>query len=427
MKTSPRSTFLVLLSPPLLFASVLVLFPSLAFAAVSITTATGGSSISADTTGVSYTTLTGPTITEGANKDITTGTIIINAPSGFIFNTGATVTATITRDFGTKTCFSFVSTTATPASGTITYTVSAQDGTGGGTATTCHVTFSNIQVGPSAGTPLASGSMTKTGTETGIPNASALGTLTEVVGAKNKIGITTQPSGTAAVNTDFTTKPVANLEDQFGNPETGDNSSTMALAAVLSSQVCGGTAGSGTLSSTPATGAAVSSGVLTYTAMQYSFAESIKICFSSSGVTSALSTAITVSGGVSAPTVTTDSANSFTPTSANLFGTISNTGGATGAGTDYGFAVSTIPTLSSSVSTTSLGTYSATGSFTTSTSTLLANTTYYYRAYASNSAGAGFGVIKSFATGNNTPSRKMRLFEGFKIKLIGGKLKLLQQ
>src|SRR5689334_16372897 len=77
-----------------------------AYATVSITTATGGNSISADTTGGSYTTLTGPTITEGSSRDIaSSGTIILSAPSRFVFNTGANVTATITRDGGNGTCF----------------------------------------------------------------------------------------------------------------------------------------------------------------------------------------------------------------------------------------------------------------------------------------------------------------------------------
>ena len=404
----------------------LLVAPKVALATVSITPATGGTSISADSTSGSYTTLTGPTITEGANKDITTGTIIINAPSGFEFNTGATVTGTITQDAGSKTCFTFTSTTATPAATTITFTVNAIDGTGGNPVTTCHVTFSNIQVRPTAGTPLASGSMTKTGTETGIPDASALGTLTEVVGAKTQLAVTTQPSSTASPDVDFTVKPVVTLQDQFGNTVTTDSASTVTTAVVLSSQTCGGTAGSGTLTSTPASGQPVVSGVMTYTAMQYSAIESIKICFSSSGVTSALSNTINVAN-TTAPAATTDSASSFIPTTANLFGNITNTGGETGAGTDYGFAYSTDINLSTGVSTTSLGTYSGTGSFSTTIIGLDANLTYYYRAYAQNSVDYGFGDIKSFATGNATPARKMRLFEGFTIRLIEGRIILYQQ
>ena len=409
----------------ILFALGALLFPVLSFAAVSITTATGGSAINADTTGGTFTTLTGPTITEGANRDITTGTIIVNAPSGFTFNTGASVTATITRDAGTKSCFTFSATTATPAASTITFTVSAIDGTGGGTATTCHVTFSNIQVRPTAGTPLASGSITKSGTETGIPGASSLGALSEVVGAKSQVAITQQPDPNPTRNIDFATKPVVAIEDQFGNVETGDSASTIATAVVLSSQTCGGTPGSGTLTSTPASGAAVSSGVLSYTAMQYSFFEDIRICFSSSGISSALSNTISVARGTIEPSVGTDLFNSFTPTSATIFGDISDTGGENAS--TRGFAISLNPSLSpsSSVSTTSESGSFDVRPFSVATTTLLANTTYYYRAYASNSAGIGYGIIRSFTTGNNAPARKMRLFFGFKVRFAGGKLKLV--
>ena len=61
------------------------------FASVTVTPATGGNAISADTTGGSYTALTGPVIAEGAVGDIGTAgtdTIILNAPSGFEFDIG---------------------------------------------------------------------------------------------------------------------------------------------------------------------------------------------------------------------------------------------------------------------------------------------------------------------------------------------------
>lgn len=80
---------------------------------------------------------------------------------------------------------------------------------------------------------------------------------------------------------------------------------------MLSTQTCGGTTGSGTLTSTPTSGAAVASGIMTYTAMQYSFAESIKICAVSAEITSALSDTITIS---SPPTPTPTPTSSETPT-----------------------------------------------------------------------------------------------------------------
>ena len=279
----------------LLFLVVLFFMPlvSKAHAAVTIAPATGGSAMSADTTGGSYTTLTGPTITEGSSGDIGTGTIILTVPSGFIFNTGAAVSRTITKDAGNGSCFAFSSATATPTTTTITFTVSSADSKAN---THCHVAFSNIQVRPSSGTPLATGDITDSGTAviSGMTSSTSLGTLTETVGAKNKLAITQQPSSGVGVATDFSTKPIVALQDQFGNVETGDNTSTITVTPVLSTSSCGGTAGSGTITSTPSSGTAVTSGIMTYTAMQYSAAESIKLCFASSGVSSTLSNTIVV-------------------------------------------------------------------------------------------------------------------------------------
>ncbi len=176
-----------------------------AFAAVSVTQATGGEAISADTNiangTATWTTLTGPTVSEGSFRDFpTSGTFILNAPSGFSFNTGATVTATISRYAGTGTCFRFTSTTATPTASTVTFTLNGRDG--GSNTTRCQVVFSNMQVRPTVGTPLASGNIVKTGTASvsGITNGvTSFGTLTEVAGALDHFSfaaIGTQVAGT---------------------------------------------------------------------------------------------------------------------------------------------------------------------------------------------------------------------------------------
>ena len=90
---------------PLLFSVatvVLLLAPEAAFATASVTAATGGSAISADTTGGTFTALTGPVITEGATGDVGLGAIILNAPSGVTFATTTnSVTATVATAGGT--------------------------------------------------------------------------------------------------------------------------------------------------------------------------------------------------------------------------------------------------------------------------------------------------------------------------------------
>lgn len=293
--------------PAIIFVFLFIFSVQNVFAAVTVTAATGGSAISADTNttnGIAtWTALSGPTITETTGRAITpgSGTIILTAPSGFSFNTGATVTATITRDAGVGTCFTFSSNNVTPTASTITYTLTARDSNA---TTRCHVTFSNIQVRPIVGTPLASGNITNSGSNASVPSGSGnnYGTLTEVSGTKNKLVFTTQPSASATVDVDFATKPVIAVQDQYGNLKTNDNTTAVSRSAVLSTQICGGTAGSGVLTSTPASGSAVTAGVVTYTAMQYSFGESIKICATSAGITSALSNTITVSNPVPATT-----------------------------------------------------------------------------------------------------------------------------
>ena len=100
-----------------------------------------------------------------------------------------------------------------------------------------------------------------------------------------------------------------------------------------------------------------------------------------------------------APTVTSSAASSVTDTTATLNGNITDTGGETGSGTQHGFAWGTNSTLSGGdTATTTLGTYSGTGAFTDTVSSLSSGTTYYFRAYAVNSMGTSTGSILSFTT-----------------------------
>src|SRR3989344_8868222 len=219
-------------------------------ATAAVTAATGGSAISADTAGGSYTSLTGSVISEGATADIGTGTIILNVPSGFIFDTGGTSpTVLVTRTAGNGNdnrnindlaSGSTIAVTITTTTLTITITAATSN------SVINSLTWQNVRVRPTAGTPLASGNITKSGTSsiTGVTAGSTnLGTLTETVGAKSQVVITTQPSSTATTDTDFTIKPVVAIRDQFDNTVTTDSSSTITRTVVLSTQSCGGTVG----------------------------------------------------------------------------------------------------------------------------------------------------------------------------------------
>ena len=121
---------------------------------------------------------------------------------------------------------------------------------------------------------------------------------------------------------------------------------------------------------------------------------------------------------IAAPTVVTDFASNVGATGATLNG--GKTGGS--AADQHGFAYSTDSTLSTSVTTTTLGALSSNTSFRSVIGFLTADQTYFFRAYATNTAGVGYGVTRSFITGNTTVTRKMRLFEGFTLKLLNGKV-----
>lgn len=104
-----------------------------------------------------------------------------------------------------------------------------------------------------------------------------------------------------------------------------------------------------------------------------------------------------------APTIATDAASNVADTTATLNATISATGYEDAK--ERGFAYSTVSTLSSGVSTSTLGAFTGTGSFSENLSSLTPGQTYYFRAYATNNGGTGYGTIKSFtATAPDVPA-----------------------
>lgn len=132
-----------------------------------VTAATGGDAISAQTAGVSWTTLTGPVLTETYARDTGgpgLGTIVLNAPAGFEFNPSATVTVLVNGQ-GHKTINGVpdggtIAAVVTPTNITLTITAVSR----GGLAYPDMLTFQNIQVRPTAGNVLASGNITESGT-----------------------------------------------------------------------------------------------------------------------------------------------------------------------------------------------------------------------------------------------------------------------
>jgi hypothetical protein len=130
---------------------------------------------------------------------------------------------------------------------------------------------------------------------------------------------------------------------------------------------------------------------------------------------------------VAIPTVTTNAETNVTSYSATLNGQITATGGANA--TTRGFVWGTDSGLTNVIATTSeTGDFGA-ATFSQDVSHLLAGVTYYFRAYATNSAGTGYGGIESLPTNaaDTTLSRRMRLFEGTKVNFISGRMIIHQR
>jgi uncharacterized protein (TIGR02145 family) len=95
------------------------------------------------------------------------------------------------------------------------------------------------------------------------------------------------------------------------------------------------------------------------------------------------------------PTLTTVAATSITQTTASSGGNITSNGGATVTASGVCWSTTTNPTISLSTKTTD---GSVTGSFTSSITGLTTSTTYYVKAYATNSVGTAYGNELTFTT-----------------------------
>ena len=100
---------------------------------------------------------------------------------------------------------------------------------------------------------------------------------------------------------------------------------------------------------------------------------------------------------VLAPSVTTNNAASITSSSATLGGSVTNANGATVTSRGFKWGTTSNPTTSVTVG-------SGNGTYNYNKTGLNSGTTYYYRAWATNSAGTTNGTVKSFTTSALAPS-----------------------
>jgi hypothetical protein len=203
----------------------------------SLTAATGGEAISADSSNVpnGYVTLTGPRVQESfAGEYSNSGTFVFNAPAGYEWDTGGTPpSASVLPAFGGSTTLAIGFTSRT--SSQITFTVSAVSTTNPG-----EITFANFRVRPTSGTLPNTGNITNTGT-TGLGGSTNYGQLTMIPGTQVEMKYAQQPTASnvsAAIN-----PPVrVQLIDQFGNSvEEGRVDVSVSLNTVSGSGTLGGT------------------------------------------------------------------------------------------------------------------------------------------------------------------------------------------
>jgi hypothetical protein len=99
---------------------------------------------------------------------------------------------------------------------------------------------------------------------------------------------------------------------------------------------------------------------------------------------------------IALPVVTTTTATTITTTTAISGGVITNNGGGTISARGIVWSTTTDPTITTNQGITT--DVSSTGSFTSNLTGLSPSTTYYYRAYATNSSGTSYGESKTFIT-----------------------------
>jgi len=243
----------------------------------SLTAATGGEAISADSANVTngYVTLTGPRVQESFVGEFTSaGTFVFNAPSGFewdITNSPAP-SASVSSAFGgsTELAVSFTSRTASQ----ITFTIGTESSSNPG-----EITFSDFRVRPTTGILPNSGTITNTGT-TGLGGSTDYGKLTMIEGAKTALKFSRQPT---ISNLGSAISPTIRVQlvDQFGNP-VEESQVTVSIAGNIVS-------GNGTLGGTT-TSATNVFGVAEFNNLTLSAIGEYTLTASSTGLSSTTST-----------------------------------------------------------------------------------------------------------------------------------------
>ena len=369
----------------------------------------GGVAITAS--GICWSTTTLPTTANSkTNVGATSGTFL-SSISGLTANTTYYVRAYATNTIGTAygnqvsfttTAAATVPTLTTIKSSDIQTTTATINGeitsNGGATITVSGVCWSTSSL------PTILNSKTTDGTSTGLYSSLLTGLTANTMYYARAYA--TNSVGTAyGAEVVFTTNPVFTLPtlitytaDNIGGTtaSSGGEISSNGGTPITASGICWSTSTSPTTSNSKTSqGFTIGAFGSTLTGLTANTTYYVR-AYATNSVGTAYGNQIsfTTNAANSIPTITTTAASSIAQTTAISGGTISTNGGATITASGICWSTSASPTTSDSKTT--YGIFS--GSFSSTLTGLTANTTYYVRAYATNSVGTAYGNQISFTT-----------------------------
>ena len=241
--------------------------------------ADGGDSLSVDDVSGSFTSLTGPRITEDVVGELTaSGTVVLTLPSGFEWDTmGATPSVSVEPAYGAST--DLTASYTSRSSSDVTFTINTASASPNKPGS---LTFSGLAVRPTSTTVPTTGNITNTGT-TGPSSSVDLGTLGTTAGVVDSLVFSVPPSSGNA--TEIISPSIeVQLVDRYGNAR---DSSGVSISMSL-------TSGTGTLSgTTPRTTDA--SGVATFEDLSINLTGSKNLTAAAAGLNSTVSPAFTIS------------------------------------------------------------------------------------------------------------------------------------
>lgn len=337
------------------------------------------------------------TIGSGAGTFTSTITGLAQGTTYFVRSFATNVQGT---SYGAETSFTTqttptVSVTATPTSITTTTAIGGGtiSSTGGATITTSGLVWgasTNPEITLSTKTTNGATSGTFTSSITGLTQGT---TYYVRAYATNYLGTSYGPNITFTTITTPTVSATATVTSITGTTATGGGTISSDGGATVTSRglVWGTTSGSSTFSVT--SGAGTGTYVTNLSGLTPATTYYVR-AFATNSVGTVYGPETSFVSTATAPILSTTAASSIGKLDAVSGGTITNNGGSTITASGICWSTSATPTISNSKTTD--GTTS--GTFTSTMTGLAMGTTYYVRAYATNSIGTAYGAAQSFTT-----------------------------